>query len=70
MYILCEKNGKCWFSFGDLLNKKKRCKKLGVDVYYMVVRFFGYLYWEKNLFFWCQVVCVKNFGDFNRLLNM
>ena len=70
MYTLCEKNGKRWFSLGDLLNKKKRCKKLGADAYYTAVRSFGHLYWEKNPPSWCQAACAKNLGDPNRPLNM
>lgn len=75
MYKLCEKKArKRWFfpipNPTDLLNKVKRCKKYGADVYYKAVATFGKLYWEKNPPSWCNPLCAKNLGDPTKLLEV
>ena len=69
MYKLCDKQigrRKRW-SMGWvaqlLMNKEKRCKKLGADLYYHAVRVAGGSYWSKVSPDWCKAACVKGLGD-------
>ena len=74
MYKLCEKSTrKRWFFtsvVASLINKVKRCKTYGANVYYRAVATFGHLYWAKNPPSWCSQACAKNHGDPYKLLNV